>query len=356
MTKTKQKTDVCTKYKIYLQVIFIIGNGVMLQSQFYEICKKLNISSSNYQTRKILNELNNLEIIKKQNFLYSRNKLIVLRKFGIRFLLNKEYSNQVSSLPKNIDKRAIYSIFKSHRIIQIIDAYNLYSWNQFLDKMYDLNSSLLYNKYKGIFYHEMLIKKYSLNISHQDLYLKSCKNYNIMLGNLGKGRNTRKNNIEEYSKLNIKTNKNINLENLTMDTLINANIHIQSIIDLTTVKIIDILIMDINNTQDINKIIKNIISTCIVLCSIFKNSKLKFRFKLLVWDEIARCNIKSKLGKRELFKDMNYVRDKLSSYRVEGRNILLDLGLDIDDIKISIIHLDFYNNYLENKKLYLAHT
>lgn len=357
MVKTEYKIEICRKYRVYLEVIFIIGNYVMLQKQFYEICRKLNISISDYQTRKALRELEDAEIIKKQKFLYSKNNLIVIRKFGIRFLLDKDCSNQVSSLPKNIDKRAIYSVFKSDRIIKIIDGYDLYSWDNFLDKMYDLNSSLLYNKYKGIFYHEMLILKYNLNVSQQELYFRCCENHNRMLVNLEKGRNGEDNNINECDKLDTNYNNsgmnksnNINLENLTMDTLINSNVHIQSIIDLMETKIVEVLIMDINNTQNTNKMIDNIIATCIVLCNIFNYDDIEFRFRLLVWDDVAKDNIKSKLGKIEYAQEMNYIRNKLSSYKIEGRNILLDLGIDIDDIRISIAHLDFYNKYLDNKK------
>ena len=359
MVKTNDKIKVCRKYRLYLEVIFIIGNCVMLQKQFYEICRKLNISISDYQIRKALDELERSQIIKKQKFLYSKNNLIVLKKFGIRFLLNKDYSSQVSSLPKNIDKRAIYSVFKSDRIIKMIDGYELYSWENFLDKMYDLNSSILYNKYKGIFYHEMLIRKYNLNISNQELYFKCYESYNRMLENLEKGRNGKFNHINkgdeldiDYNNLWMKDINNIKLKNLTMNTLINSNVHIQSINDLMETKIVEVLIMDVNNTQNTKQIIDNIIATCIVLCNIFNGENIEFRFRLLVWDDIAKYNIKGKLGKIEPNQGRNYIRNKLSLYKIDGRNILLDLGLDVDDIKISIKSIDFYRKYLENRKNY----
>lgn len=176
-----------------------------------------------------------------------------------------------------------------------------------------------------------------------------------MLHNLEKGRNGENNNINECDKLDINYNNfrmnksnNINLDNLTMDTLINSNVHIQSIIDLMETKVIDVLVMDINNTQNTNKMIENIIAMCIVICNIFKDDNIEFRFRLLVWDDVAKDNIKSKLGKIEPNQETNYIRNKLNFYKIEGRNILLDLGIDIDDIRISITHLDFYNNYLES--------
>ena len=181
MVKNEEKIELCRKYRVYLEMIFILGNNVMLQKQFYDISRKLNISISDYQTRKALDELEKAQIIKKQNFLYSKNKVIVLKKFAIRFLLNKESSNQVASTPKSIDNRVITSVFKVDRIIKIIDACEIYGWDNFLDKMYDVNSSLIYNKSKGIFYHEMLINKYNLNLYEQEAYLKILNTEEIIL-------------------------------------------------------------------------------------------------------------------------------------------------------------------------------
>ncbi|RGX13696.1 hypothetical protein [Paraclostridium sordellii] len=356
MVKNEEKIELCRKYRVYLEMIFILGNNVMLQKQFYDISKKLNISISDYQTRKALDELEKAQIIKKQNFLYSKNKVIVLKKFAIRFLLNKESSNQVASTPKRIDNRVITSVFKVDRIIKIIDAYEIYGWDNFLDKMYDVNSSLIYNKSKGIFYHEMLINKYNLNLYEQEAYLKGVDNYNKMLNNLEYGRN---NNVMDTSYIDgngcILISNNINkarrLENATIDTLLNSNIHIQSITDLIDTKIIEVVIMDVNNSQNINKIIDNIIISCIVLRGIFKESNIEFRFKIVVWDAIAKENVKCILNKKNTNEEYNYIRNKLNLYRFDGRNILLDLRLDINDIKISLCDIDIYKKYLGNLKL-----
>lgn len=355
MVKNEEKIELCRKYRVYLEMIFILGNNVMLQKQFYDISRKLNISISDYQTRKALDELEKAQIIKKQNFLYSKNKVIVLKKFAIRFLLNKESSNQVASTPKSIDNRVITSVFKVDRIIKIIDACEIYGWDNFLDKMYDVNSSLIYNKSKGIFYHEMLINKYNLNLYEQEAYLKGVENYNKMLNNLEYGRN----NIIDTTDIDgngcILISNNINkarrLENATIDTLLNSNIHIQSITDLIETKIIEVVIMDVNNSQNINKIIDNIIISCIVLRGIFKEINIELRFKIVVWDAIAKENIKGILNKKNINEEYNYIRNKLNSYKFDGRNVLLDLRLDINDIKISLCDIDIYKKYLGNLKL-----
>lgn len=355
MVKNEEKMELCRKYRVYLEMIFILGNNVMLQKQFYDISKKLNISISDYQTRKALDELEKAQIIKKQNFLYSKNKVIVLKKFAIKFLLNKESSNKVASTPKSIDTRVITSVFKVDRLIKIIDAYEIYSWDNFLDKMYDVNSSLIYNKSKGIFYHEMLINKYNLNLYEQEAYLRGVENYDKMLSNLEYGRhNTIDTSIldsNDYIPISNTTTKTRKIENATIDTLLNSNIHIQSIIDLTDTKIIEVVIMDVNNSQSINKIIDNIIISCIVMRGIFKEINIEFRFKIVMWDAIAKENVKSMLNKKNINEEYNYIRNKLDSYKFDGRNVLLDLKLDINDIKISLCDIDIYKKYLGNLKL-----
>ncbi|MCG4682542.1 hypothetical protein, partial [Faecalibacillus intestinalis] len=86
----------------------------------------------------------------------------------------------------------------------------------------------------------------------------------------------------------------------------------------------EILIMDVNNTQNINKIIDNIIIACAVMRDIFKNDDIDFRFRILAWDEVSKNNIKSILGRMENYQQTNYIRSRLGGYKVGGRNILLD--------------------------------
>src|SRR5699024_3886444 len=292
-----------------------------------------------------LSEVEKLQIIKKQNLLYSKNKVIILKKFAIRFLLNKKYSNQVASIPKSIDKRIITSVFKLDRVIKVIDVYGLYDWNNFLDKMYDLNSTLIYNKTKGIFYHQMLMSKYDLNLYEQEMYIRGLENNNKMQKKFELGRKKKFNDNEIYlynvDRDNIKfLNKRNKINDITIDKLINSNIHIESITDLVDTKVVEVVVMDVNNTQNINQIIDGIMMYCIAIKYIFKRDNISFRFKIIMWDNIAKKNVKSILAKKNINQEHNYIRRRLSTYKVDGRNVLLDLKLDINDIKISISHID----------------
>ena len=106
--------------------------------------------------------------------------------------------------------------------------------------------------------------------------------------------------------------------------------------------------MDVNNSQNINRIIDSIIMSCIAVKEIFKRDNISFRFKIITWDNIAKKNVKAILDKKSVNQEYNYIRSKLSTYKLDGRNVLLDLKLDINDIKISISHIDIYKKYLGN--------
>jgi hypothetical protein len=355
MIKTEDKIKVCEKYFAYLYIIMSIGNGVILQKQFYEICSKLDIYLNEYQIRKILEELEEFQIIKKQNFLGGKNKVIVLKKFAFRFLFEKDSSAEVSSLPKNIDKRVIASIFKFDRIIKIIDTYKICYWHEFLGKIEELNTSLLYHKYDGVFYHSMLIDKFGLDVSKQDMYHRGVKNREEMLKNLCKGRGG-----VIYDDIDLDNlDRNINpflvkyhkMETVTIDTLINSNIYIENIVDLLDTKIVEISIMDIHNSQNPKKIIDGIMLSCIAIREIFKEERIKFKFKVIMWDNVAKENVKSVLAKKDINQDYNFIRSKLINYKIDGRNALLDLRLDINDIRITLTHIDIYNKYIGNVDL-----
>lgn len=206
---------------------------------------------------------------------------------------------------------------------------------------------------KGIFYHEMLMSKYNLNLYEQEMYIRGLESHKNMLRNLESGRKKKFNNNEiSYSDLdrdNIKfLYKGNKMNNITIDKLINANIHIESITDLIDTKVVEIVVMDVNNSQNINRIIDSIIMSCIAVKEIFKRDNISFRFKIITWDNIAKKNVKAILDKKSVNQEYNYIRSKLSTYKLDGRNVLLDLKLDINDIKISISHIDIYKKYLGN--------
>ena len=92
--------------------------------------------------------------------------------------------------------------------------------------------------------------------------------------------------------------------------------------------------------------------SCIAIKEIFKRDNISFRFKIIMWDNIAKKNVKSILAKKNINQEHNYIRRRLSTYKVDGRNVLLDLKLDINDIKISISHIDIYKKIFRKYKFF----
>lgn len=48
-----EKENICEKYKEHLKLIYLIGNKLMLQTDFIEMGKLLNIIKSDYEANKI---------------------------------------------------------------------------------------------------------------------------------------------------------------------------------------------------------------------------------------------------------------------------------------------------------------
>ena len=109
-----EKGNICEKYKEHLKLIYLIGNKLMLQVDFIELGKLLNIIKSNYEANKIINELEEANLIGKEQFLDTKYKLLVLKKFPIMYLENKNNSSEVVAVPKHTTKRSIDSVIKCY--------------------------------------------------------------------------------------------------------------------------------------------------------------------------------------------------------------------------------------------------
>lgn len=285
MVTREDKIKVCEKYNDIIEFIYLMDNGIILQKQFYILCEKLNLTLSNYHTRKILNELEEYQIIKRKKLSSSNYNVLILRKFAFIFIFNKKSSSTVSPSLTNIDKRVRLSILKADKLIKLIDNYNIYYIDNLLDLLYDLNSNILYKRCTGYYYHLNIIDKFNLDFYNQYTYFKAIDNYNTMLNNLSISRACKFNSLDlnnsntyyKYPCSNTNTSKR-ELCNITIDNLINLNTYIQSISTLSSSKIIEIAVFDTSKDENINKLIKIIDSSCYLLKEIFKNSKLEFRF------------------------------------------------------------------------------
>lgn len=352
MISTNEKQTISMKYKLYVQIIYTIGNKVILQKQLYELIKLLGVSKTDYETRKAIDELEKYEIIRREKYLDTNNKLIVLRKFAIRFIEGKDSSRDVSAVPKNIKERAIISIVKVNYIIKVIKTNNIGSFKELLYKLKHTDNNILYKKNNGIRYLESLEKNNKYYIKDNEIYIKSKEQNNIRNINLKRGMYKRigkggegklySNRVDDICNEGNYLNNSYRrstfgkqIELSTVDTLINANIFIGSIKDVNGCMKIVVNIFDINNTQNVNRIIEKMALTIYVMRKIF-GIDTKFKFNIHLCNKSAVINVKDRLLRIEN-KDI-YIIEKINSLRVDNINKFVNLiALEAkEDIRISI--------------------
>lgn len=358
MVNTFEKERVCNEYKELLKIIYIIGNKVMLQSQFLDIAKLFNLINSNYEANKIIKELEETELIKKEQFLDTKYKLLVLKKYSIKFLEKKEKSNDVAAVPKNKAERALTSVIRAYNFIEhskLLKKQPNFCLDFCVSKVKGSCSTYLYKKNEGLEYLNF-ISKSNIYKSDNEIHKLSIEKRNEAINNRVKGQNKRLYKGSKgklYSESNLSLEKKIEstviykdirtriekeLDNATIDTLLNSNIYVIGLSKRDDRIVVNAEIYDINNTQNINKIIEKILKLCYVYRKILKE-KCKFNIKICVENKVAQerlidaFNQKNNEGK-------TYIESKLNSYRraTAARNlIMLELQLDIDDIKINIV-------------------
>lgn len=354
MISTKEKQEVSTKYKLYLQIIYLIGNKLILQKQLYELIKLLNISKTDYEIRKAINELEKYEIVRRERYLDTNNKLIILRKFAIRFIEGKDSSRDVSAVPKNTKERAKISVVKINYIIKIIKNNRINTLQELLYKLEATDNNILYKKNNGIKYLESLGKNNKYYIKNNEIYKKSKEQSNLRSINLRNGMHKRigkgsegkiySNRIYDiYNEENYLKNSSLSLnstfgkkiEVATIDTLINANVFIGGIKEVDGHIKIVVNIFDINNTQNVNRIIEKMALSIYVMRNVF-GLNTKFKFNLHLCNESAVNNVKNSLLKIE--NNDIYVIEKINSLRIDNINKFVNLvSLEAkEDIRISI--------------------
>lgn len=140
------KLELCTKHKEILDIIGVINKGYILQKQLIEYILKLGISETEYGARKIIADLENREIIKKINFLDTNNQIILLRKFGIRFIKGKNDSQSVGAIRTVTTNRRYYkSILTNDYILNDVLDKNILEYakkNGILTLLKAMNSNL----------------------------------------------------------------------------------------------------------------------------------------------------------------------------------------------------------------------
>ncbi len=357
MVYISEKERACNQYKELLKIIYIIGNKVILQSQFLEIARLFNLIKTDYEANKIIKELEELQLIKKEQFLDTKYKVLILRKYPIKFLENKESSYEVAAVPQNSTERAVTSVIRASNFIEhskLLVEHPSFCLDFCIKKVKGSGSTYLYKKNEGLEYLNFISKSNLYNVDNKIHKLtkekrdeaiinrKKGQNKRLHKGSKGKLYSEYKINLEDKieSTINykdIRTRIEKELDKTTVDTLLNSNIYVIGFTNKDGIITVNAEIYDINNTQNINKIIEKILKLCYVYRIILKD-KCKFNIKLCVENEVAKERILNTLSHKENNGKM-YIENKLNSYRraTATRDLItLELQLDMSDIKINI--------------------
>lgn len=358
MVNTLEKERVCSEYKELLKIIYIIGNKVMLQSQFLDIAKLFSLINSKYEANKIIKELEEAELIKKEQFLDKKYKLLILRKYSIKFLEKKKRSNDVAAVPKSNTERAVTSVIRAYNFMEyskVLKNHPNFSLDFCILRVKSLGSTYLYKKNEGLEYLNF-ISKSNIYRTDNEIHKLSIEKRNETIKNRVKGQNKRLHKGSEgklYSDYNLSLEKKIEdtviykdirtriekeLDNTTVDTLLNSNIYVIKLSKKDDIIVVNAEIYDINNTQNINRIIEKILKLCYVYRKILKE-KCKFNIKVCVENKVAQERLLDAFNQKDN-EGKTYIENKLNSYRratATRDSIMLELQLDIEDIKINIV-------------------
>ena len=305
MITNKAKEEACIKYKSYLNVIDKLGNKIMLEKQLISLCIKLNIARDRFIVLKAIQELERNEVIKKINFGGSNNKIIIFKKFAIRFLGGFNSSQSVAAVPKvNSNSRYYLSYFKVQFILNTIipsmekkkKELNLDGLLEYID---GLNSNIFYGKNNVLEYYNNLNKKFYKYIN-QDEFNRSLellnKEYINLTNNLGR---KKINCFEDKPIKKTRKTKWDYLAEATIGTLIRKDIYIAQIIKKEDYININVYFFDVLNGQNIRNLILNY-SICYTLFKRLFNCNINLKFNYIAKNEIAKINVKNKLTKGNL--------------------------------------------------------
>lgn len=300
MITNKAKEEACIKYKNYLDVIDKLGNKIMLEKQLISLCVKLNIARDRFIVLKAIQDLEKAEVIKKINFGGSNNKIIIFKKFAIRFLGGFNSSQHVAAVPKvNSNNRYYLSYFKVQFIIEMIipslsrleEELTLDSLISYIER---LNSNILYNKNCCFEYYDNLKNNFKDNIHKNELnraldILK--KEHDTLIKNLGKKTNETK----DKSIKKVRKTKWDYLAESNIGTLIRKNIYIGQIKRTDNNIKIFVYNFDVLNSQNVDNIVLNY-CICYTLFKRLFNCNIELFFRVIAINKIAEENLKLKLG------------------------------------------------------------
>lgn len=326
------KQQICEQYHNYLKIIYYFGNKVMLLKQLWGYANEMGLARNLNEFYAQIAKLEKYEIFQKKPFTAYDKKtqvqVLVLRKYGIRFIEGKQDSYNVASLPVALsNERILVSMYKNcyiqlrlfPRIRKAGGAITFENINKILE--HDC-STLLFNKNKGIDYLVQLIndERFRGEFDEDQLTgeindMEAVKEKRLL--GLRKGSFSRTNESKEIQHSSVLEETSLQkhedgaeapyvspkmhrIQCFSVDTMLNCNYHITRIRRIKDRMHVTVLLFDINNKQDAHKIAVDI--ACLyhmvnryLRCDrpLINKNNFKLNVGVVCLDESAAMRVKS---------------------------------------------------------------
>ncbi|MFC0213573.1 hypothetical protein ACFFK0_14100 [Paenibacillus chartarius] len=372
------KQAICEKYRTYLEIIYTFGNKVMMMKQLHQYAELLGIARSFSAFYCSIIELIDAEILRKESFAAFGKKtqlhMLVMRKFGIRYIEEKHDSYSVASVPKaQGNERILVSIFKNqyilNKIVPIIQRTSkevtLETINQKLERHH---STILYNKNQGLSFllkmrDEATLQDHLDMVSiNQDIErmkaIKQKMEEGLRRGaevSNGKGKGKSRvqpssaseiDDVENIADKNRGLNKDEKITNYTIDTMLAFNAYMAQIrFDEGQIKIA-VLVFDIHNRSNIYKIGTHIACMYHLFRHYFK-SKLELTVGIVSIDEFASNHLKMQAESAVI----DFISKEKKGTRLSSllKSWMIDEAMQ-GQIKVHFVDYNITNDYLDGIK------
>lgn len=368
------KQAICEKYKGYLEIIYTIGNKVMLMKQLYQYAQVMGIARNYSVFYSSIIDLVNSEILRKEAFVAFGKKtqlqMLVMRRYAIRYMEGKRDNYSVASVKKaQGNERILVSIFKNQYILdkivpRIHKAGAEVSFKAIENVLESDQSTILYNKNQGL---SALLKIRDnatilghldlISIDHDIQKLQETM-WKVEEGlrkgskaSEGKGKGKLHSSLacieeEDKAKKNRGLSKEERMDNYTFDTMLSFNAYVAQIkAEKTRVKI-TVLIFDIHDRSNIYKIAAHIACIYHMFSHYFK-ANIKLLVGVVSVDEYASNKLRT-LSETTAIDFISKERKGTKlSYLLEKWKVS---HLMQDQIEVKFVDYNITNDYLDGIK------
>lgn len=403
VNQRKQKLLVCEKYKGYLELLYHLGNKIMLQTQLEQYARAMNLAKAHSTFMYHIKELKENEIIKTEPFFINnrttQHHIIVLKKFAIRFM--KGYtdiggSQKVAPVsPLKSNDRILTTTFKNEFILtkaipRILSKQEKVGFQDIENYLANHMSSLFVPKNKGMEY----AKTFQRNLEgfiDKDIFQRKLDLLEVVSKNRNKGllkgsqstkgkgspqiaeSEVKKGNKEEisvsnqkqsdkkkaenegvvetsdgrfYSAFTASSKKEEKIQNYTFEQMIRANLHIIGLRRKENEAMnVHAVLLDVGNSQNLYAFGTHIACLYRMIRDV-TTVEIKLSVGIIGFDAEAMANMEtsSKETVRNPYKQIDEERmiQTLKNWGCEASDLL--------NIDIKYSHYDITNKYLEGKK------